>query len=213
MEFELFLKHIPKIVKEPLPGVNAHLKMAPLERVASLNPQNYQGNSPRQSAVMMLIYPKNGNATLVLTKRNAYAGVHSSQISFPGGRYEIQDKNMETTALRETFEEIGITPESIEVIKPFSQIYIPPSNFIVYPFLGIAQEPLQFNPSPYEVNAIIELPLDVFLDESIVLSADMQTSYSQSTTVPAFIFNNNIVWGATAMILSELKETLKNVFK
>lgn len=213
MEFDAFLQYIPKIVKQPLPGVNAHLKMAPLERVASLDSAFYKNSNPRQSAVMILIYPKNNKACLVLTRRNTYAGVHSSQISFPGGRKEVFDADMQATALRETFEEIGILPQQVEIIRPFSEIYIPPSNFIVYPFLGVAREQLKFSPSEYEVNAVIELPLEVFLDEAIVVKTEMETSYSHKTRVPAFLFDGHIVWGATAMMLSEFKEVLKSIVK
>lgn len=161
----------------------------------------------------MLFHPKNGKANLVLTKRNTYPGVHSSQISFPGGKAEPEDADLTQTALRETFEEVGISPHEIEVIMAFTEIYIPPSNFLVQPFLGIANSEPEFKPDPKEVTAIIQLPLDTFLDDSILTSSEMQTSYAQSIMVPAFVFEGHIVWGATAMILSELKETIKMALK
>jgi hypothetical protein len=92
---------------------------------------------------------------------------------------------------------------------PFSEIYIPPSNFLVAPFLGVTFDEPEFIPNPDEVDALIHLPLDVFLDDSIVINTEIQTSYSQRVTVPAFKVDEHIVWGATAMILSELKETIK----
>ena len=213
MKFTEFINYIPKILKQQLPAVTAHAKMAPAERLRTLEPQFYKASSPRESAVMMLFYPKNDMAHLVLIRRNAYPGVHSSQISFPGGKSEPEDAGLEQTALRETFEEIGVTPAEIDVVMPFSQIYIPPSNFLVSPFLGIAAARPEFKPDPEEVAAIIELPLEVFLDDSIVISTEMQTSYAQSVIVPAFKFEDHIVWGATAMILSELKETIKTAME
>ncbi|RZJ75270.1 MAG: CoA pyrophosphatase [Flavobacterium sp.] len=213
MRFTEFLKYIPKILKEQLPAITAHAKMAPMERIASLDPEFYKANNARKSAVMMLFYPKNGITHLVLIKRNTYPGIHSSQISFPGGKAELEDDSLSATALRETFEEVGILPNDIEVVMPFSEIYIPPSNFLVYPFLGVAKNELKFNPSPDEVESIIELPLDTFLDDSILANTEMHTSYSKKTMVPAFLFEGHTVWGATAMILSELKETIKNVLK
>ena len=211
MLFTEFIKYIPKILNQQLPALTAHAKMAPASRLPTLDPEYYKDNNPRQSAVMMLFYPKNNQAHLVLIKRNAYPGVHSSQISFPGGKAEPEDSGLADTALRETFEEVGVQPETIDIVMPFTQIYIPPSNFLVAPFLGVAMQELVFKPNTDEVVSIIELPMDVFLDDSIVVEVEMQTSYASKSMVPAFKVEEHIVWGATAMILSELKETIKSV--
>lgn len=211
MLFTEFLKYIPKIVNQQLPALTAHAKMAPLERLPTLDPEYYKANNPRRSAVMMLFYPKDEQAHLILIKRNAYEGIHSSQISFPGGKAEPEDGSLADTALRETFEEVGVDPADIDVVMPFTEIYIPPSNFLVSPFLGLSLNEPMFKPNPDEVVELIQLSLNVFLDDSIVVQADMQTSYAQKITVPAFKVNEHIVWGATAMILSELKETIKSV--
>jgi 8-oxo-dGTP pyrophosphatase MutT (NUDIX family) len=213
MLFSEFTKFIPKILNLQLPAINAHLKMAPLERQESLQAEYYAKFNPRKSAVMMLFYPKNAQATIILIKRNTYAGVHSAQISFPGGKAEITDANLAETALRETFEEVGIAVTDINVVMPFTEIYIPPSNFLVAPFLGISMDEPNFNPSAYEVAELIELPLDDLLDDSIVINSEIQTSLNQSMKVPAFKVGDHIIWGATAMILSELKETIKSALK
>lgn len=211
MLFTEFIKYIPKIVNQQLPALTAHAKMAPFERLPTLDPEYYKANNPRRSAVMMLFYPKNEQAHLILIKRNAYPGIHSSQISFPGGKAEPEDGSLAETAVRETFEEVGVAPDDIDVVMPFTEIYIPPSNFLVAPFLGLSLNEPVFKPNPDEVVEIIQLSLDVFLDDSIVIETDMQTSYSQMIKVPAFKVDEHIVWGATAMILSELKETIKSV--
>ena len=213
MLFTEFLNYIPKILTQPLPGVSAHIKMAPIERIATLSPEYYSKNNPRQSAVMMLFYPKLGHATIVLIKRNTYPGIHSAQISFPGGKTEEYDKDLKDTALRETWEEIGVLQNDIDVVMPFTQIYIPPSNFLVAPFLGLTLNSPVFKPNPDEVQELIELPLDVFLDDSTVIDTQMQMANSQSMSVPAFKVGEHFVWGATAMILSELKETIKIALK
>jgi hypothetical protein len=96
-------------------------------------------------------------------------------------------------------EEVGVNPDAVELIKPFTPMYIPPSNFMVHPF-GIGQE-IHFEPDPTEVAHIIELPLAVFLDESIVVEARLSLLYAEEMNVPAFNIENNIVWGATAMML------------
>jgi len=213
MLFSEFTKLIPKILNQQLPALTAHIKMAPVERQQTLGIEDYSKYNPRKSAVMMLFYPKNNDACLILIKRNTYPGIHSAQISFPGGKAEVTDKDLADTALRETFEEIGVVPANIDVVMPFTNIYIPPSNFIVAPFLGISLSVPEFKPNPDEVAQLIELPLNVFLDDSIVVNVPMQTSYRDSITVPAFKVEEHIVWGATAMILSELKETIKTALE
>lgn len=211
MDFNIFIKSIPKIVQEKLLGELSHLKMCPPEREDLMKNINLDTVKPREAAIMMLFYPKKNKTHLALILRTSYNGVHSSQIAFPGGKVEKFDKNYQETALRETHEEIGIAPENINVIRDFTPIYIPPSNFMVYPFLGYAINDLIFNLDPNEVAGIIELPLREFLDENIIISNRMSTSYNQEIDVPAFKIQEHIVWGATAMMLSELKDVLKNV--
>jgi 8-oxo-dGTP pyrophosphatase MutT (NUDIX family) len=211
MDFQEFLRFVPKLIDAKLPAFEAHIKMAPLERLESLKNIYLENKNPRIAAVMMLFYPKNERTHLVLIVRKTYKGVHSAQIAFPGGKYELDDDNYAETALRETHEEVGIHPDKIEILKPFTELYIPPSNFMVHPFLGISTEELVFVPEPSEVAEIIELPLSVFLSDSIVVDTNLSTSYADNINVPAFKIENHIVWGATAMMLSELKEVLKEV--
>ena len=213
MDFQYFLEHVAYLAEAELPAMKAHAIMAPIERLETLqNPINLI-NTPRTAAVLMLLYPKKGETHLVLIVRNAYEGVHSAQVAFPGGKYEDTDSDFAYTALRETQEEVGVNPQEVELIKPFTPMYIPPSNFMVHPFLGFAKQELRFVPDPSEVARIIELPLAVFLDESIVIETRLATSYAKEINVPAFNIEETIVWGATAMMLSELKEVLKSVFE
>jgi 8-oxo-dGTP pyrophosphatase MutT (NUDIX family) len=212
MEFQDFLDVIPKIRKESLTGEDSHVKMAPPERKIKMDEIDVANLNPRIAAVMMLVYPKNGKANLALIIRNSYKGVHSSQVAFPGGKAEPEDSSFEQTALRETHEEIGIEPEAITVVRSFSNIYIPPSNFMVSPFLGYSLSELVFFPDPAEVAAMVEVPLEMFLDDQTIVNNRMATSYSESVDVPAFQIDGHVIWGATAMMLSELKDVLKKVF-
>jgi len=211
MDFDAFLKFVPKIKQEILPAEIAHEKMAPLERMEIMKNLDLKATNPRNAAVMMLFYPKNKQAHLVLIVRNSYPGVHSSQIAFPGGKSELYDDSLEQTALRETFEEVGIPVEKITVVRAFSKVYIPPSNFMVFPFLGYSTEELNFIPDPAEVAGIIELSLEDFLNDKNVIVKRMATSYTEDIDVPSFKVGDHIVWGATAMLMSELKDVLKRV--
>ena len=211
MDFQEFLQFVPKLIDVKLPAFDAHVKMGPLERLQHYQNIDHTDKNPKMAAVMMLFYPKNDSPHLILIVRNAYKGIHSAQIAFPGGKYEQEDKDFSFTALRETHEEIGIESNKIDIIKAFTKLYITPSNFMVYPFLGISKEELTFNPDPDEVSAIIEFPLSALLDDAIVVDTHVTTSYLGNINVKAFNIDNNIVWGATAMMLSELKDVINEV--
>lgn len=210
MKFDTFVEFLPKIEKEKLLAIIAHQKMAPRERLSSLHSTYYADKNPRKAAVLLLVYPKKEEAHLVLIVRNAYEGVHASQIAFPGGKEEVSDLDLSYTALRETEEEVGISMQKIDIIRAFSEVYIPPSNFLVVPFFGIAKEEIQFSLNPHEVKEIIELPLATLLNDDILVEVKMNTSYADEMTVPAFRIDAHVVWGATAMMLNEFKELLKN---
>jgi len=211
MEFSDFLKYVPKIANEMLPATDAHVKMVPPERIEFLQRQNLSSIVPKKAAVLMLLYPKNSITHLALIVRNSYPGIHASQIAFPGGKVELYDDDLSQTALRETHEEIGIHKDKVNVIRAFTEVYIPPSNYLVSPFLGFSEEELSFTLCPDEVSGIIELPLLKFLDESIIVTVEMSTSYATQISVPAFQIGEHLVWGATAMMMSELKEVIKKV--
>jgi 8-oxo-dGTP pyrophosphatase MutT (NUDIX family) len=211
MLFTEFVKFLPKIEKEKLLSRDAHIKMAPLERISYMDEENYLEKNPKKAAVLMLFYPKNEIVHLALIVRNTYPGVHSSQIGFPGGKVELSDANLAETAIRETHEEIGIPPEKITIVKSFSEIYIPPSNFLVAPFMGISHEELLFIPDLNEVKKVLEFSVVDFLDDKNITKVNMSTSYATDIDVPAFRVDKYIVWGATAMMMSELKEVIKNV--
>jgi 8-oxo-dGTP pyrophosphatase MutT (NUDIX family) len=211
MHFDAFLKYTPKILNVDLPATNAHAKMVPPNREDLLKNTDFTKITPKKAAVMMLFYPKNSQTHLALILRTSYNGVHSSQIAFPGGKVEEDDIDLQHTAIRETHEEIGIHPSTINVIRPFTEVYIPPSNFMVYPFLGYSARELEFILQEDEVAGIVEFPLAEFMDDKNLVTTTMKTSYAGSIDVPGFQVNNHFIWGATAMMMSELKETLKLV--
>ncbi|MCM5664306.1 NUDIX hydrolase [Galbibacter mesophilus] len=210
MDFADFYNLVPKIKNMPLPGQESHYKMAPLLRNKELEAINIEERNPKWAGVVSLFYPDEVKQTkLLLILRKTYNGVHSNQVGFPGGKVEISDKDIAETALRETWEEVGVSPKKIELVKRMSEIYIPPSNFMVQPFVGVSKEMLSFTMQEDEVEAIIEVSFDEFMDDNSIFEENLSTSYAKNINVPAFKLNNYTVWGATAMMLSEVKELFK----
>ncbi len=186
--------------------------MAPIERLSELKKNAIQKQTARKAGVMALFYPSQSLDThLILILRKTYKGVHSAQVGFPGGKIEPEDQSLLETALRETEEEVGVNAKSISVLKQLTEIYIPPSDFFVQPFLGVTYQTPIFIPQEEEVEALIEVPLTHFMDDKILTTSTLSTSYATNIQVPAFMLNDHVVWGATAMMLSEVRELLKQV--
>jgi len=213
MDFEDFLELVSKIKNIPLPAESAHLKMVPPFRRELIKFQEESIKSAKKAGVLALFYPNENNKTnFVLILRKTYHGVHSAQIGFPGGKLEKQDESIERAAVRETFEEVGVSTKDIQVIRELTQVYIPPSNFYVHPFLAIASSKPFFRLQDDEVEAIIEVDLEYFLEEAIIMDNRVTASYSIDVEVPTFKLNGHVVWGATAMMLSEIKDLIKLAF-
>lgn len=212
MNFDEFSVSISKIKNIPLPAEVSQFKMSPPFRLELLKQQEGAIEDAKKAGVLALFYPNNQQETmLVLILRKTYKGVHSAQVGFPGGKIEKQDFSIEAAALRETYEEIGVPVHHVEVLRQLTAVYIPPSNFYVQPFIGISKTTPVFVKQEDEVEAIIEVPLQHFFDEQVVTTRKVSTSYKVDVEVPAFQLNDHIVWGATAMILSEIKDLLKQL--
>lgn len=212
MRFDNFLDIIPKLTKIPLPGSQAHNLMAPLGRNTEFREKMAYKENPRQAAVLALFYPDlAGDTKLVCILRKTYKGVHSNQVGFPGGKVEPEDHTLDDTAVRETEEEIGVFRKDIHVHKELTNVYIPPSNFWVQPFIGHIDYTPEFIKQESEVEELIEISIDDLLSDKHVTTQKITTSYAVDIDVPAFLLNNYVVWGATAMILSEIKSVLKIV--
>lgn len=160
---------------------------------------------PREAGVLICMYPKAGETYFVMMERAEYEGVHSGQIALPGGKVEAGDRDKWHTSLRETEEETGIVARQVQKVMALSELYIPPSNFMVSPFVGYLHETPILTPDPIEVQSLIEVPLEELLDDRSLGVRRLQVKYVGDIEVPVFEFQGKIVWGATAMILSELK--------
>ncbi|REG84637.1 NUDIX hydrolase [Winogradskyella sediminis] len=212
MLFNSFLESVVKIKHLELFGEDSHVKMSPPYRLDMAEQMKEKSRTARRAGVMALFYPKASQTMLVLILRKTYKGVHSAQVGFPGGKYEdSDDSDLMRTAIRETEEEIGVDPLDYKVLKTMSPLYIPPSNFMVHPFLGVSEKELTFVKQDEEVEKIIEVKLADFLNDSNTITATVPTSFNVDLEVPAFVLNGHVVWGATAMMLGEVKDLLKQV--
>jgi len=186
--------------------------MAPEIRIRELEAGKIKKKNPKKAGVMALFYPDREDRTnLLLILRRRYPGVHSNQVGLPGGKVEKQDKDLLATALRETFEEVGARPEDVHVVRSISEVYIPPSNIEVTPYIGLYPKIHPFVIQESEVAKLIEISLVDFMDDTKVITQSLSTSYAKNIEVPAFELNGYTVWGATAMMLNEIRELFKQV--
>ena len=199
-------KSILEMRHSELPGPDAHYLMAPVDRKRLIINEEHRLKAKR-AAVLLLLVNKNDQPAIVLTKRKEYPGVHSAQISFPGGKREKADRDFRETALRETHEEIGVPPDKIELVREMSEIYIPPSNFLVSPYLGYSDLSLSFIPEETEVELIMTIDINLLFNSDNI-SEKLVKARNYQIKVPAFEYEGHIIWGATAMMLRELREWL-----
>lgn len=207
MNYEEAYRMLQLALRAPLPGEAAQYRMAPGGRPG--NRQWPPRKQMRQAGVLALLENFQGEAALILIERQRYPGVHSGQISFPGGKHEAEDPDFEFTALRETQEEIGVDPRQIEMAGAMSQLYIPPSNFWVQPYLGFSDEELELRPQPSEVAAIHRVTLAQLRHPHCLGQVSLQPSQGPARSVPAFQVGKLVIWGATAMMISELLALLE----
>ncbi|MFW5974785.1 MAG: NUDIX hydrolase [Bacteroidota bacterium] len=203
-------KTLSSLLRDVLPGQEAHRLLEPATRKNF--PEQPRRNA-RQSAVLILIYPRREKYRTITILRPQYDGVHSGQISFPGGQREKSDENLLQTALRETHEEIGVTVEPDQVVGKLSDLYIPPSNFMVTPYVAIVDEAPSMRKDAYEVEKLIEIDLEDIIRPDAVYRKNINLEKYGNVHVPCFLVDDQIIWGATAMIISELRIVLTKVMK
>ncbi len=208
MTLEAVHERLAQALLGPLPGHAAFLARSGYSR-ADLQAALRADAAPRASAVLALLYAHEGSPHLLLMRRPEYEGVHGGQVSFPGGRREVEDVDLRATALREFREETGATPSDLQVLGCLSQVYIPPSRSLVTPFVAMARALGPTRPDPREVQALLEVPLAELLRPD-VLRVRLQyiRLLGREAEVPYFDLAGQVVWGATAMMLAELRELL-----
>lgn len=200
------IDQLSKMTQGKLPGQDAQFKMAAYYR-NRLDEKEIAAKQPKIGAVMVLLVWKEEQWQITLMKRPPYDGTHGGQVSFFGGKVEEQDETLMDTAIREAGEEGGFDLEQINFVGPLSPLYIQASNFLVHPFIFYSESELNFNPDTNEVESIFFIPLLTYFkhkgDSKIILNSGF------SFDAPAYLFEDKIIWGATAMMLSELEEIIK----
>ena len=198
--FESFTDQLYEKLKKPLPGESAHRMMQASSRLRLSFKPNAR---TRKSAVLILFYPYQDEIYFPVILRPAYDGVHSGQIAFPGGRYELSDENLIRTALREAQEEIGLRLTDVKIMGVLSELFIPPSNFYVLPVVATIPYRPDFYPDIREVEDIFEVRLKEIMDTSILGESEIIVRGEQ-VRAPHYAVRGYKIWGATAMMISEL---------
>ncbi|TND09634.1 MAG: NUDIX hydrolase [Bacteroidetes bacterium] len=209
LSFDEFVLRMKTRLQQPLPGEEAHRRMT--SRPMRQRTSEYLSLRPdyKKSSVLLLLFPGEEGPKTALIVRPEYDGVHSGQLALPGGRFEEdKDQSLLFTALRETEEEIGVRIDESAVLGSLSPLYIPVSNFLVQPFVAaIGQEP-QFKPDQTEVQDVLTVSLAHFLDPSIKMERSIPISSGVNILAPCYMIGQRILWGATAMMMSEVEVLL-----
>lgn len=208
-DFPPFIQQLQGRLNDPLPGLAVQMEMSSKPERADYPIRD----DHRKSAVLALLYPHSERHHLVFMQRPVYPGVHSGQVSFPGGRQEPEDRDLTATALREAEEELGIPARQVQVIGALTPLYIPPSNFMVYPQVGYMPVRPDFVPSEREVEQVIEVSLELLLDTEIRQESTIRLNQDLEIKAPAFVVEGFPIWGATAMMLNELLHIIQRIDK
>ncbi len=204
---ELDLIKLSKALLEDLPGEAAQFKMAPLAR-KRLSEMPLGDESIRKAAVMIPLFRSLETDCLLLTVRSVYEGVHSGQVSFPGGKFDENESDPIHVALREMEEEVGIKAAQVKIIGKLSPLYIPVSKMHVQPVIAWVHD-TKWLVNTYEVAQLLEVPIHHFFQTNVIKKKSMEFSPGIPVEVPYFDIQGHVVWGATAMIISELLSVLE----
>ncbi len=201
-----FIRALRNALQQDLPGPAAQLLLAPAQRQT----EPLSAAPPRQSAVLALLHPSSDGIALFFTVRPESLRHHGGQISFPGGGAEDRDRTLQDTALRETEEELGFSTAHVDILGKLTPLFIAPSHNIVHPFVGWIPAQPSLHPDPAEVASVLTVPMGVLLDRATLSSCSWRLN-GQRLAAPCFLVEGQTIWGATAMMLSELLEVIRSL--
>ena len=206
IEEEKLISELRDVLSKELPGIKSQLIVAPPFRANSFTDKDVM--EARKASVVFIIYPNDNKWEGVLIKRASYDGVHSKQIAMPGGEREPGDASDLETAIRECEEEIGVSLVKAQIIGALSPLYIPPSRFYVRPYLAYLNAKPQFNIDPKEVGEVLFVSLERLCSDNLWAEFEIK-----GNKVPGFELDGNVVWGATAMMLAEISDCCRDIFR
>lgn len=209
MTIQELVAALASTLKGTLPGAEAHQLMSPKHRPGF---KMKFDAPPRPGAVMILLYEEAGNIQFPLIQRSEYHGVHSGQIALPGGKAEDSDADLIETATREAQEELGIDPQKIEIVGSLTSFFVAASNFQILPVVAYAKEFPQFIPDEREVAGVVKADLKVMLDPQTIKEKKITPAEGITFDAPYYDLNGKVVWGATAMMLSEFVTLTKSIY-
>jgi 8-oxo-dGTP pyrophosphatase MutT (NUDIX family) len=207
LDFKSTILEIFESFNKPLPGYQAHVELAPYRNKSELN---FKEKNPKIASTLLLLYPKDYEIFFCLIERQEYEGTHSNQISFPGGKNE-SGETIKQTAIRETYEEVGVETLSVNIIGELTQVYIPPSNYLIHPFVGYCDFAPKFKPNSREVKNIIEVNIKELYKKEVIKRKKMTFKKNGNNVdydVPYLDLNDKLVWGATSVILNEFRKLI-----
>jgi len=209
---EDFFEKLEMRLKQPLPGLSAQQEMSAYPSGKTGIDFNFDGQ-PKESSVLIVLFESKGDICFPLIQRPLYTGVHSGQIGLPGGKVEEHDTDRIDTALRETEEEIGVRAGDIKVLGKLTELYVQASHYNVMPVVGHLPYQPEYIPDPEEVSRVIEGGVNDLISNEKKKVKELLIRNKYKIMAPYFDIKNEIVWGATAMMLNEFSVILKEIIE